>query len=666
MADVKFSQFVNGEQSRVGDEVVGLRDGVNTRFDFPGDGIQDANGNYLLKYVTAGASAVNAIKLISSVAGDPVILTAEGDDTDIDISIITPGVGLVHIPADVDELTKLNVDNIQIDANTISATNTNGGISLQPDGSGYVTLDLLRWPITAGSAGQSLVTDGVNQLSFATIANFTGPSTDNAIARFDGTGGLLQNSGIIISDGDAITGATSIDAGNLQFTGNGINATNLNGDIELNPNGIGVVTINSTIGINAIIDDDTLATATDDNIATSLAIKTYIDSIASGISVKPSVAVATTANLTATYSNGAAGVGATLTNSGVQAALSLDGYTVIVNDRVLVKDQTLTENNGIYVATDVGSGATNWVLERATDYDQVAEINPGDLVIVLNGSTQDQSSWLQTETVATIGTDPILFSQFSASIPVSMANGGTGTGLTAANGGIVYSDANSMEILAPTATALQMLQSGSNAAPSWSTATWPATTTINQILYSSSANVIGGITATASGAMYTNATGVPAFAALTDGQILVGSTAGYPIPATLTAGTGISISNGANTITITNSFTGATWNDVTGTSQGMAVNNNYLANHATLLVTLTLPAIAAFGSMITVQGYGPGLFTIAQNAGQTIHFGDKDTTTGAGGSITALNRYNSITLLCAVANTDWTVVNGPQGDFTIV
>ena len=666
MADVKFSQFVNGEQSRVGDEVVGLRDGVNTRFDFPGDGIQDANGNYLLKYVTAGASAVNAIKLISSVAGDPVILTADGSDTDIDISIITPGAGLVHIPADVDELTKLNVDNIQIDANTISATNTNGGISLQPDGSGYVTLDLLRWPITAGSAGQSLVTDGVNQLSFATIANFTGPSTDNAIARFDGTGGLLQNSGIIISDGDAITGATSIDAGNLQFTGNGINATNLNGDIELNPNGIGVVTINSTIGINAIIDDDTLATATDDNIATSLAIKTYIDSIASGISVKPSVAVATTANLTATYSNGAAGVGATLTNSGVQAALSIDGYTVIVNDRVLVKDQTLTENNGIYVATDVGSGATDWVLERATDYDQVAEINPGDLVIVLNGTTQDQSSWLQTETVATIGTDPILFSQFSASIPVSMANGGTGTGLTAANGGIVYSDANSMEILAPTATALQMLQSGSNAAPSWSTATWPATTTINQILYSSSANVIGGITATASGAMYTNATGVPAFAALTDGQVLVGSTAGYPIPATLTAGTGISISNGANTITITNSFTGATWNDVTGTSQGMAVNNNYLANHATLLVTLTLPAIAAFGSMITVQGYGPGLFTIAQNAGQTIHFGDKNTTTGAGGSITALNRYNSITLLCAVANTDWTVVNGPQGDFTIV
>jgi len=666
MADVKFSQFVDGEQSRVGDEVVGLRGGVNTRFDFPGDGIQDANGNYLLKYVTAGASAVNAIKFISSVAGEPVILTAEGDDTDIDISIITPGVGLVHIPADVDELTKLNVDNIQIDANTISATNTNGGISLQPDGSGYVTLDLLRWPITAGSAGQSLVTDGVNQLSFATIANFTGPSTDNAIARFDGTGGLLQNSGIIISDGDAITGATSFDVGNLQLTGNGINATNLNGDIELNPNGIGLVTINSTVGINAIIDDDTLATATDDNIATSLAIKTYIDSIASGISVKPSVAVATTANLTATYSNGAAGVGATLTNSGVQAALSIDGYTVIVNDRVLVKDQTLTENNGIYVATDVGSGATNWVLERATDYDQVAEINPGDLVIVLNGTTQDQSSWLQTETVATIGTDPILFSQFSASIPVSMANGGTGTGLTAANGGIVYSDANSMEILAPTATALQMLQSGSNAAPSWSTATWPATTTINQILYSSSANVIGGITATASGAMYTNAAGVPAFAALTDGQVLVGSTAGYPIPATLTAGTGINISNGANTITISNTFTGATWNDVTSTSLGMAVNNNYLANHATLLVTLTLPAIAAFGSMITIQGYGPGLFTIAQNAGQTIHFGDKDTTTGAGGSITALNRYNSITLLCSVANTDWTVVNGPQGDFTIV
>lgn len=666
MADVKFSQFVNGEESRVGDQVVGLRAGVNTRFDFPGDGFKDANGNYLLKYVTAGASAVNAIKFINSISGDPVILTAEGSDSDIDISIITPGNGIVHIPADVDELTKLNVDNIQIDANTISATNSGGGISLQPDGSGFITLDALRWPITAGSAGQSIVTDGVNQLSFATITNFTGPSTDEAIARFNGTTGLLQNSGVILSDTNAITGVLSIDVANLQLLGNGINVTNLNGDFDLNTNGSGLFILNSTVGISSIIDDDTLSTASDTNVATSLAIKTYIDSIASGLVVQPSVAVATTVNLTATYNNGASGVGATLTNSGAQAALVIDGYTLALNDRVLVKNQSSTANNGIYTATNLGSVSTNWVLTRATNYDLVSQIKPGDLVIVLNGTTQDQSSWLQTETVATIGTDPILFTQFSASIPVSMANGGTGKSLTAANGGIVYTDADSMEILAPTATAGQMLRSGSSSAPTWSTATWPATTTVSQILYSSSANVVGGITATASGIMRTNATGVPAFVALTDGQVMIGSTSGFPAPATLTAGAGINISNGSNTITITNTFTGATWNDITTTSQGMSVNNNYLANHATLLVTLTLPVTAAFGSMITIQGYGPGLFTIAQNSGQTIHFGDKNTTTGAGGSLTALNRYNSITLLCAVANTDWTVVNGPQGDFTIV
>ena len=60
--------------------------------------------------------------------------------------------------------------------------------------------------------------------------------------------------------------------------------------------------------------------------------------------------VATTANLTATYSNGTAGVGATLTNSGTQAALSIDGVTLAVGNRVLVKDQTASLQNGIYLS----------------------------------------------------------------------------------------------------------------------------------------------------------------------------------------------------------------------------------------------------------------------------------------------------------------------------
>lgn len=95
---------------------------------------------------------------------------------------------------------------------------------------------------------------------------------------------------------------------------------------------------------------------------------------------------------------------------------------------------------------------------------------------------------------------------------VALSAGGLGGNNTAANGGIFYSDATRGRILAPTATAQQMLQSGANAAPAWSTATWPSTTTINQILYSSAANLIGGIATMNNGVMISGGAGIPVFA----------------------------------------------------------------------------------------------------------------------------------------------------------
>lgn len=87
------------------------------------------------------------------------------------------------------------------------------------------------------------------------------------------------------------------------------------------------------------------------------------------------------------------------------------------------------------------------------------------------------------------------------------------TTLTASNGGIVYSGAANLAILAGTATARQMLQSGATAAPAWSTTTWPATSTINRILYSSAANVIGEITTANGGLLNTSSGGVPSITA---------------------------------------------------------------------------------------------------------------------------------------------------------
>lgn len=126
------------------------------------------------------------------------------------------------------------------------------------------------------------------------------------------------------------------------------------------------------------------------------------------------VAVATTANLTATYANGASGVGATLTNSGAQAAINIDGVALTASQRVLVKDQTTASQNGVYTVTTVGSGSTNWVLTRATDFDQWAsnDIEYGAAFLVSGGTANANRYYYCTNsTTVTVGTTSIGFSR---------------------------------------------------------------------------------------------------------------------------------------------------------------------------------------------------------------------------------------------------------------
>lgn len=153
--------------------------------------------------------------------------------------------------------------------------------------------------------------------------------------------------------------------------------------------------------------------------------------VGSGLNPIVGAKAASTVNLNATYANGASGVGATLTNAGAMAAFAIDGYTAALNDRILIKNQTATLQNGIYVVTTLGSGAANWVLTRASDYNAPAEINVGDLVGVISGG-QAGSSWYQTATVTAVGTDPIVFVAFFS--PGSYANSGVNTNITSMTG----------------------------------------------------------------------------------------------------------------------------------------------------------------------------------------------------------------------------------------
>ncbi len=153
--------------------------------------------------------------------------------------------------------------------------------------------------------------------------------------------------------------------------------------------------------------------------ALGAATKQYVDAAGSGIAVQPLCYAATTANLNATQAG--AGAGATLTNAGAMAAFSVDGVSPAINSRILVKNQTAPEENGCYTLTTVGSGAVNWVLTRATDYDTAAEIQPGTLFMITNGNVNAVTSWVETNVVVTVDTDPIEFAQFTFS-PGSYAN----------------------------------------------------------------------------------------------------------------------------------------------------------------------------------------------------------------------------------------------------
>ena len=245
------------------------------------------------------------------------------------------------------------------------------------------------------------------------------------------------------------------------------------------------------------------------------ATKNYVDTVVAGLNPAESVQAASTTNLTSTYNNGTSGIGATLTNSGTQLAFAIDGYTASLNDRILIKNQSTQANNGVYVVTNLGSGSTNWVLTRATDFDTPANINASGIIPVINGTTNAGTGWLETSTVTTVGSSNIIFVQFgqtAGTIPVP--HGGTGlSALTAyaiMAGGTTSNGAMQQLGLGSTG---QLLQSnGPSALASYTTTTYPTTNAINTIMYASSANVLGVITPAANSVLISSAGNVPSWA----------------------------------------------------------------------------------------------------------------------------------------------------------
>ena len=300
-----------------------------------------------------------------------------------------------------------------------------------------------------GSAGQFMKTDGAGNLSFETIfsnidlAGDTGSDTyntnetltfaggagmqaavtDNTVtinataltdSNLSGSAGItnanLANPQVSLGDqtltlGAAattdISGLTSLVIDDITINGQTLSTSSANKDININPHGTGTVKVPSGYEDRSGFDSQSLAN------------KAYVDQVAQGLDTKPSCRAGTTADLSATYDNGSSGVGATLT-AGSNGAIVIDGVSLSVDDRVLVKNQTTASENGIYSVSTQGDGSTAFVLTRATPEDQPSELSGGAFVFVEEGTANADNGYVFTHTGApTFGTTALDVAQFS-------------------------------------------------------------------------------------------------------------------------------------------------------------------------------------------------------------------------------------------------------------
>lgn len=605
-------------------------------------------------------------------------------------------------PAHSAGLMRFNSSTGSLEFSNGSAWTSGGGSVTSVAATGSTGLTIGGSPITgSGTLTFTLGTElqGLSAIAANGMVTRTASGT-YASRTITGTAG-----NIIVTNGDGVSGSPTI---NLATAGSTIS----NQFVKITTDAYGRVTASTAVGASDITSaltftplnkaGDSMAAAASLTFsgggtvtglpapsgATDAVPKSYVDSLSQGLDPKASVRAATTAagTLASSFANGSV----------------IDGVTLVTGDRILIKNQAAPTENGIYTVN--ASGAPT----RATDDDVWTEV-PGAFTFVEEGTLLADTGWVCTANAGgTINSTAMTWAQFSGvgaytagtgltltgtqfaiTTPVATSIGGTGLssigtanqilGVNNAAGALEYKTvtagtaigvvhgANSITINNTGVTSVVAGTAiGVSAATGAVTITNNGVTslsgTANQITASAATGAItlslpASVTTTnltlsgltANSFLYSGTAGLlTTTTAPTNGQLLIGSTGAAPVAATLTQGTGITITNAAGSITVANSgvtSVGLSMPAVLGTVSGSPVTttgtlsfslstqtaNTFFAGPTSSTATPTFRAITMGDLPIKLYGESASAQVAPVASGtNSVAIGSGSTSTGAG------------------------------------
>lgn len=409
----------------------------------------------------------------------------------------------------------------------------------------------------------------------------------------------------------------------------------------------------------AILGSSTATTQSPSDNSTKVATTAYVDAAVLGQNFKEAALVATTANLVGVYLSGVF----TYTASGVD---TIDGVSLALGNRVLVKNQSTTFQNGIYSVTTAGALGVAGVLTRTSDANTSGEFKTGDSIFITSGTANSNTTWAYTGVDSpTIGTDAITYAQTAGQGTVTAGNGIAVTGLSVAIDTSVTVDKTTAQTLTNKTLTTPVIN-GTITGTGQATAATASTIVMRDASANISVNnTLNGYTTTV-----TSSTPVVLTIGSTYYQWFTGSTAQtvtMPVVSTLPLGTSYYIvnissaavtvqSSGSNTIFIlgsggsaifssiaTTGTTAGVWSPntfVVGASSGKIANfNNSLTLAGTDATTMTFPSTSATlgGLGITQTWTGPNTFNNIIDANNAI------TASGNAATVPVTFRVNTVT-----------------------